>query len=86
MRDPFRPVFEGLKQVAEGLILANQGLILANQGVKMLADGVLAARDEHEDLPETVHRLEGLVMNQTHELRAQREEMRALRERLDRRE
>jgi hypothetical protein len=70
MAEPFRPVFEGLKQVADGLILANQG-------IKNLADAVLAARDEHEDLRETVARLEGLVI-------AQGQDIRAMRERLDR--
>jgi len=69
MADSFRPVFEGLKQVAEGLILANEG-------VKKMADAVLAARDEHEDLRETVARLESLVV-------AQGLDLRALRERLD---
>jgi len=61
--DSFRPVFEGLKQIADGLILANQG-------IKNLADAVLAARDEHEDLRETVHRLEGLVLQLSTEVRA----------------
>jgi hypothetical protein len=69
MADSFRPVFEGLKQVAEGLILANEG-------VKKMADAVLAGRDEHEGLRETVARLESLVV-------AQGLDLRALRERLD---
>ncbi len=56
-------MFEGLKQIADGLILANQG-------IKNLADAVLAARDEHEDLRETVHRLEGLVLQLSTEVRA----------------
>ena len=72
MDDPFRPVFEGLKQVADGLIVANQG-------IKTLADAVLATREEDEDLRETVHRLESLVVAQGHDLRA-------LRDRLDSRE
>ena len=71
MTDPFRPLFEGLKQVADGLIQANEGL-------KRLADAVLAAREEHEDLRETVHRLEGLVI-------AQGQDLRALRDRLENR-
>ena len=70
MADPFRPVFESMKQVADGLILANQG-------IKGLADAVLAARDEHEDLRETVARLESLVI-------AQGQDLRAMRDRLDR--
>jgi hypothetical protein len=70
MAESFRPVFDGLRQVADGLILANQG-------IKNLADAVLAARDGHEDLRETVHRLESLVV-------AQGQDIRAMRERLDR--
>jgi len=57
MSDPFRPVFKGLKQIADGLIQANEGL-------KKVADPALAARDQHEDLRETVHRLESLVIAQ----------------------
>jgi hypothetical protein len=79
MADPFRPVFEALKQVADGLIMANQGIIAANEGIKTLANAVLSAREEHEDLRETVHRLESLVIAQGHDLRA-------LRDRLDSRE
>jgi hypothetical protein len=68
--DSFRPLFESMKQVADGLILANEG-------IKRLADAVLAARDEPEDLRETVGRLENLVI-------AQGQELRAMRDRLDR--
>jgi hypothetical protein len=68
MADPFRPVFEGLKQVADGLILANEG-------IKKLADAVLAAQDEDEDLRETVARLESLVTAQGNDLRAVRERL-----------
>ena len=68
MADTFRPVFEGLKQVADGLILANEG-------IKKLADSVLATQDEHHDLRETVARLESLVTAQGHDLRALRERL-----------
>jgi hypothetical protein len=70
MDNTFRPVFEALKQTADGLILANEG-------IKKLADAVLNARDEHEDLRETVARLESLVI-------AQGQDLRAMRDRLDR--
>ncbi|HZR26326.1 MAG TPA: hypothetical protein VFA59_22210 [Vicinamibacterales bacterium] len=63
--DPFRDVFEGLKQTAEGLIMANEG-------TKKRADAALAARDEHEDLRETVHRLESLVLQLGEEVKAMR--------------
>jgi hypothetical protein len=62
MADSFRPVFEAMKQTADGLILANEG-------IKKMADAVLSARDEHEDLRETVHRLEGLVIQLSTEMR-----------------
>lgn len=75
MADSFRPVFESLKEVADALIRANQG-------IKKMADAVLAAREEHEDLRETVARLESLIMQQGAEMRAQAAEIRALRERL----
>jgi hypothetical protein len=55
MADYFRETFEGLKQTAEGLILANQG-------IKRAVDAALAAKNEHEDVRETVQRLEALVM------------------------
>lgn len=66
MADTFRKVFEDLKQVADGLILANEG-------IKKLADSVLNARDEHEDLRESIARLESLVITQGQEIRALRD-------------
>lgn len=70
MTDYFREMFEALKQTAEGTVQAMEG-------VKKMAEAALHARDEHEDLRETVGRLEHLVM-------AQGQELRAMRERLDR--
>jgi len=71
--DPaFREMFEGMKQTADGLILANQGF-------KRMADAALQAKDEHDDLLETVRRLETLVMEQGVELRALHEDVRRLR-------
>jgi hypothetical protein len=67
MADTFRPVFEAMKQTADGLILANEG-------IKKMADAVLSARDEHEDLRETVARLEGLVIQLSAEVRALRDD------------
>lgn len=67
MADYFRETFEALKQTAEGLIQANQG-------IKRVVEAALGARDEHEDLRETVHRLESLVLDltkQVQELRRQ---------------
>lgn len=62
MADYFRETFEGLKQTAEGLIQANQG-------IKRAVEAALAAKNEHEDLRETVHRLEGLVLDLTKQVR-----------------
>jgi hypothetical protein len=72
MDSGFREMFEGMKQTADGVILANQD-------VKRMADAALQANDEHDDLLETVRRLETLVMEQGVELRALREEVRRLR-------
>jgi hypothetical protein len=69
MIDPFREGLEsvqqttaGLAMAAEGLTMANEGLTKAVEGVKRTAQAMLAARDEHTDLRETVERLERLVM------------------------
>ncbi len=72
MEPAFREMFEGMKQTADGLILANLG-------IKRMADAALVANEEQEDLRETVHRLENLVMEQTAELRALRDDVRRLR-------
>ena len=66
--DYFRETFEALKQTAEGLILANEG-------IKRAVTAALGAKQEHEDLRETVHRLESLVVQQGAELRALRDSM-----------
>jgi hypothetical protein len=55
MNPAFRDMFEGLKEMADALIVANTAL-------KKTADAALRANEEHEDLRETVHRLEALVM------------------------
>ena len=65
----FREMFEAMKQTADGLIMANEG-------IKRMADAALHANEEHEDLRETVGRLETLVMDLASELRALRDERR----------
>ena len=65
MADYFRETFEGLKQTAEGLIQANHG-------IKRAVEAALAAKNEHEDLRETVHRLEGLVLDLTKQVQEMR--------------
>ncbi len=69
MADYFREMFESLKQTAEGLIQANEG-------IKRAVDAALGAKNEHEDLRETVHRLEALVLEQGREIRALRDDLR----------
>jgi predicted RNase H-like nuclease (RuvC/YqgF family) len=69
MADYFREMFESLKQTAEALIQANEG-------IKRAVDAALAAKNEHEDLSETVHRLEALVLEQGREIRALRDDLR----------
>ncbi len=69
MADYFREMFESLKQTAEGLIQANEG-------IKRAVDAALAAKNEHEDLRDTVHRLEALVLEQGREIRALRDDLR----------
>jgi len=58
----FRDAFQALKQTAEGLIAANEG-------IKKVADAMLTAATEHEDLRETVTRLEGTVLDLVKEVR-----------------
>jgi hypothetical protein len=55
MADYFRDMFEALKQTAEGTVQAMEG-------IKKMADAAIHVRDEHEDLRESVTRLELLVM------------------------
>lgn len=69
MADYFREMFESLKQTAEGLIQANEG-------IKRAVDAALAPKNEHEDLRDTVHRLEALVLEQGREIRALRDDLR----------
>ena len=69
MADYFREMFESLKQTAEGLIQANEG-------IKRAVDAALAAKNEHGDLRDIVHRLEALVLEQGREIRALRDDLR----------
>lgn len=57
MNRAFRDMFDGLKQTAEALIAANEG-------IKRVAEGALRARAEHENLRETVQRLEAMIIEQ----------------------
>jgi hypothetical protein len=70
MDSAFRDMLEGLKQTTEGLVQANvgivqasEGIVQANEGIKKSVEAALRANDEHEDVRETVHRLEALVLD-----------------------
>lgn len=76
MADYFRETFEGLKQTAEALIDANTAMVdahtamvRANEGIKRAVTAALDAKGEHEDLRETVHRLEATVLELVQKLR-----------------
>jgi hypothetical protein len=89
MADSYRPLFDGLKETAAALaqageasqqaIVASQLAIAALQragaGITNMADAVMGARTDHEDLRETVGRLETLVIAQGNDLRAVRERL-----------
>ncbi len=76
MPDYFREVFEALKQSAEAQIQAHGALAQAhealgqaheamgraNDALKRAFEAVLSVKSEHEDLRESVHRLESLVI------------------------
>jgi len=65
-----------MKETAVALVEASQATARAGEGLKKMAAAALDAKDEHEDLRETVHRLEGLVMQLSTEVRALRDERR----------
>jgi hypothetical protein len=73
MADSFRPVFEAMKETAVALVEASQANTRAGEGLKKMLDAAMTAKDEHGDLRETVHRLEGRVMQLSTEIRALRE-------------
>jgi hypothetical protein len=66
--DYFRETFEGLKQTAEALMVANEAMVRANAGIKRAVEAALAPKNEHEDLRETVYRLEVLVLDLTKQM------------------
>jgi hypothetical protein len=55
MNPAFREMFEGLRDMADALIAANTAL-------KKTAEAAVRAQEEHDDVRDTVHRLEDLVM------------------------
>jgi ATP-dependent Clp protease ATP-binding subunit ClpA len=73
MNPAFREALEALKQTAEGVAMANQG-------VQRMADALLHANSEHNDLRETIERLEHLVIGQGDTIKALADEIRKLRD------
>jgi hypothetical protein len=68
MRDDYGAIFAALQQATQATIAANAQLIGTNAQLAAIAQALStatvatqAARDEHEDLRETVTRLETLV-------------------------
>jgi hypothetical protein len=79
MTDEFRRIQQALRDTTHGLIAAaagwvamNNHLIAIGQALTRATTAASEARDEHEDLRETVRRIEGLVLAQGQELRALR--------------
>lgn len=64
MSDPnpyFREAFEGLRDAAQHLMAASEEIKEAGAALVRTADLMIHAREEHDDLRESVRRLEGLV-------------------------
>jgi uncharacterized sporulation protein YeaH/YhbH (DUF444 family) len=59
--DYFRTQFEELKKAAQHLMQASTEVHAAGQSVVKVTEAALHAMGEHEDLRETIHRLEALV-------------------------
>jgi hypothetical protein len=59
-----------------------EGFQYASEGLQQAIAAARIARAEHGDLRESIARLEALILEQGQQLRAQRDEIRALRDRL----
>ena len=89
MDTPFREWFEALKHTAqaqidanealarahEAMARANEAMARANAGLTRAGEAGLRANEEHEDLRDTVARLEKLVLEQSNDIRALRERL-----------
>lgn len=89
--DPyFRDAFEGLREAAQHLMAASAAIATASDAINAAGaalvrtvDAVLHAKHEHEDLRETVGRLEHLIIEQGGEIHAMRQELQDVRQRLN---
>jgi len=57
----FRECLTALRDAAQSLMTANEHIQIAGQALVRATEGALHANEEHGDLRESVHRLEGLV-------------------------
>jgi hypothetical protein len=69
----FAQMYQGLKRANAALIEVNAGFDQTLEGLRAAYEGHAAARVEREDLRETVHRLEELVLQLVVDVRALRE-------------
>jgi hypothetical protein len=75
----FRDLFDRLDRASARLNVASEALIAANTDMIGVIQAAVQAEDDHEDLRDTVTRLEHLILAQSHDLRALRDEVRTLR-------
>lgn len=85
MNPHFREAIEALKRAGEQMLAANEAMKIANEATQAahasLVQGirsVLEANAEHLDLRETVERLQTTMLAQSADIKALREEVRAL--------
>jgi hypothetical protein len=64
----FHDAFEGLQACARHLMSASQEINQAGAELIKVTTAALHAKNEHEDLRETVHRLEGTVLELVREV------------------
>lgn len=76
MSDPYREMFDGLREVAEALVQTSAALVQANEGLQragtaiiVIAEAALHARNEQEDVRESIRRLETLIMKNAEHIR-----------------
>jgi len=52
---------QGMVEALRSMVQAHEAMVEAQNGIIAALDASIQAHEEHEDLQETVHRLEGLV-------------------------
>jgi hypothetical protein len=69
----FREAFEGLQSCAQHLMAASQEINQAGADLVKVTSAALHAKNEHEDLRETVHQVQQTVLDLVREVRALKE-------------